>query len=279
MSTAVFGPFRVSIFPRPQQIASAALLICLLSFTSHTAYAACASPTGNEGDVLYNTDFKVVQFCDGTNWISMSGASGTTDARIGTLTASKWCATNAGGTAIDCTQNPPAASAGTDKQIIFNDGGSTLAGAATFYWDKATSRLSVNAGATPTEAVDVTGKITADAFKPKGVTGAAAPISGSSYWATNGTNIWRAAGSVGIGTSNPQSTLHVSGLIRSRGISTEDGSSIYYGKNELTYSIVNLITHYHKPSWRLRDLRNSLAIEGVGHGTQSHPVSEGSLGG
>jgi len=183
----------------------------LMSLASNAAYAACTSPAGNEGDVLYNTDFKVVQFCNDTSWISMSGTAGTTDARIGTLTASKWCATNAGGTAIDCTQNAPAASAGTDKQLIFNDGGSTLAGAATLYWDKTSSRLSVNAGTTPTEAVDVTGKVTADAFKAKGVTGAAAPISGSSYWASNGTNVWRATGNVGIGTTNPAWALDLNG--------------------------------------------------------------------
>jgi hypothetical protein len=31
-----------------------------------------------------------------------------TDPQVGTLTASKWCASNAGGTAVDCTQNAPA---------------------------------------------------------------------------------------------------------------------------------------------------------------------------
>ena len=88
--------------------------------------------------MLYNTDYKVVQFCDGTSWISMSGTAGTTDARIGTLTASKWCAVNGGGTAIDCTQNAPAASAGADTEVIFNDGGTTLSGDANFVWNKTT---------------------------------------------------------------------------------------------------------------------------------------------
>jgi hypothetical protein len=158
------------------------LLFAILAVTlsPRTAFAACTSPAGNEGDVLYNTDFKVVQFCNDTSWISMSGTAGTTDARIGTLTASKWCAVNGGGTAIDCTQNAPAASAGADTQVIFNDGGSTLSGDSNFVWNKTTDRLGINV-AVPTEAIDVTGKITASAFKAKGVTGAAAPISGSSY--------------------------------------------------------------------------------------------------
>lgn len=226
MTIAFLRSFQIIQSGNPRTIASAALLILLLALPSNAAYAACASPAGNEGDVLYNTDFKVVQFCDGTNWMSMSGTASTTDARIGTLTASKWCATNAGGTAIDCTQNAPAASAGTDKQIIFNDGGSTLAGAATLYWDKTSSKLSVNAGTTPTEAIDVTGKITANAFKAKGVTGAAAPISGSSYWASNGTDVWRAIGNVGIGTTSPTAKLEIGGTAGVDGIKFPDGTTL-----------------------------------------------------
>jgi len=70
------------------------------------AVVTCASPSGLEGEVIYNADYKVVQFCDGnSNWIKVGGV--TTDSRIGTLTANKWCAANAGGTAFDCTQNAP----------------------------------------------------------------------------------------------------------------------------------------------------------------------------
>lgn len=42
---------------------------------------------------------------DGT-WAAPSFSE--TDPQVGTLTASKWCASNAGGTAVDCTQNAPA---------------------------------------------------------------------------------------------------------------------------------------------------------------------------
>jgi hypothetical protein len=33
--------------------------------------AGCASPAGVEGDVRYNTDYHVMQYCDGTNWAQM----------------------------------------------------------------------------------------------------------------------------------------------------------------------------------------------------------------
>lgn len=42
-------------------------------------------------------------FADGTD----DGITSESDPQVGTLTASKWCAANAGGTAIDCTQNAP----------------------------------------------------------------------------------------------------------------------------------------------------------------------------
>jgi hypothetical protein len=210
LTTAYSGTLQIVPSRRLKWIALTAALVFLLSLVSNAAYAACTSPVGAEGDIIYNDDFNVVQFCDNTSWISMSGTAGTTDARIGTLTASKWCAVNVGGTAIDCTQNAPAASAGTDKQLIFNDGGTTLAGAATLYWDKTTSRLSVNSGLSPTQAVDVTGKVTSSAVVLKSTTGAAAPISGSSYWSSNGTNVWRATGNVGIGATGPIRPLDIS---------------------------------------------------------------------
>ena len=38
------------------------------------AAAACTNPTGTEGEQIYNSDHKTMQFCNGTNWISMSSA-------------------------------------------------------------------------------------------------------------------------------------------------------------------------------------------------------------
>ncbi|MFH1159200.1 MAG: hypothetical protein V1721_10040 [Pseudomonadota bacterium] len=46
--------------------------------TSSPAYAACSSPVGSDGDMMYNADYHVPQYCDGTNWraIGTSGSGG-----------------------------------------------------------------------------------------------------------------------------------------------------------------------------------------------------------
>jgi len=33
----------------------------------------CSNPTGDEGDIIYNYDYHVLQFCNGTNWVAFGG--------------------------------------------------------------------------------------------------------------------------------------------------------------------------------------------------------------
>ena len=68
-------------------------------------FAACTSPPGSAGDQMYNTDYATMQFCNGTSWVSMaaSGAMTELDPKVSTLTASNFCKSNAGATAIVCT--------------------------------------------------------------------------------------------------------------------------------------------------------------------------------
>lgn len=49
---------------------SALALLCLSSFP---VLADCANPAGVESQIVYNADYKVLQFCNGTDWISMAG--------------------------------------------------------------------------------------------------------------------------------------------------------------------------------------------------------------
>jgi hypothetical protein len=53
-------------------------LISHFSFQT-SAYAACSSPAGSAGHVIYNKDYHVPTYCDGTNWKPMgpAGAGGT----------------------------------------------------------------------------------------------------------------------------------------------------------------------------------------------------------
>jgi microcystin-dependent protein len=48
------------------------------------ASADCSNPTGVEGKLIYNADYKVAQFCNGTNWIGMAGGATTTPTEIPT---------------------------------------------------------------------------------------------------------------------------------------------------------------------------------------------------
>lgn len=52
------------------------VLLAFFCFLPSTVFAACASPTGTAGQIIYNADHAMPQYCDGTNWIGFGGASG-----------------------------------------------------------------------------------------------------------------------------------------------------------------------------------------------------------
>jgi hypothetical protein len=47
------------------------LILCLIFGATSSALAACSSPTGSAGTLLYNADNHVPQYCDNTNWKAM----------------------------------------------------------------------------------------------------------------------------------------------------------------------------------------------------------------
>lgn len=51
---------------------SALALLCLSAFP---ALADCTNPAGVESQIVYNADYKVLQFCNGTDWINMAKGS------------------------------------------------------------------------------------------------------------------------------------------------------------------------------------------------------------
>lgn len=62
-------------------------LLALTMLSPLTAKADCASPVGVEADMYYNTTYKRVQFCDGTNWINMGVSFAGTVDNLGNHTA------------------------------------------------------------------------------------------------------------------------------------------------------------------------------------------------
>lgn len=63
------------MFKKPFILLAAMLLSATLY--SNAAVAACGSPTGDEGDVAYDSANKKMQFCDGTNWLDFGGGGAT----------------------------------------------------------------------------------------------------------------------------------------------------------------------------------------------------------
>ncbi|RED25555.1 hypothetical protein BJ123_13123 [Rhodopseudomonas thermotolerans] len=99
--------------------------ISLSLLTTGPLSAACTNPAGPEGEAIYNGDHKVMQFCNGTNWVSMaaSGMGTEVDPHVGTLTNGKWCSTD--GTIINCTADAPASGGSwgiTGSDIYFSTG-------------------------------------------------------------------------------------------------------------------------------------------------------------
>ncbi|MFL9828070.1 tail fiber domain-containing protein [Rhodoplanes sp. SY1] len=58
---------------RTSRFLLATLLMIGLASTAATTWAACSNPTGEEGAMVYNRDYKTMQFCNGTQWMAMGG--------------------------------------------------------------------------------------------------------------------------------------------------------------------------------------------------------------
>lgn len=162
-----------------------------------TAEAACSSPAGTVGEIFYNGDYEVMQFCDGTNWIGMGGASsgsGVTDGDKGDIsvsgTGSSWLLNDdvldftelkdalsldaSTDIAISGSQVLSLTNTGTGNSFIVND---QATDASPFVIDAA-GNVGIGVPA-PTQALDVAGKTISDSFIARAVTGVPAPTGGS----------------------------------------------------------------------------------------------------
>jgi hypothetical protein len=57
------------------------VIYCLVPMNK--AQAACLEPAGVEGEMIYNTDHKIPQYCDNTNWVALGGGAGGTGGGYG----------------------------------------------------------------------------------------------------------------------------------------------------------------------------------------------------
>lgn len=58
-------------------------VFCLVTLISFPAWAVCTLPDGVEGEIIYNQDVKVVQYCDGTRWIGVGWKGGGSQGAVG----------------------------------------------------------------------------------------------------------------------------------------------------------------------------------------------------
>lgn len=107
----------------PAQPACYFLMLVGLVIVAPAANAACSNPAGERADIVYNGDYEVPQYCDGTNWISMADTGVQTDTLLALTCASgevaKW-----NGTIWACAADD----AGSDK---VSKSGDTMSGALT----------------------------------------------------------------------------------------------------------------------------------------------------
>ena len=197
-------------------LAAPLLILALVAAMPHKAFAACTTPTGAAGDIIYNGTYNVLQYCNGTNWVN----AGSLGSAGGTLTSGDFCTSN--GTLINCTSPPT----GTGNVVL--SASPTFTGSitgASSAWSGTVSGVNstwtgqVAIGTTTTNgALNVNGTVTATSFSgahtgdgsgltnigTSGLTAITGTPSSSTFLAGNGiwTSIASAGGATGIGTAN-----------------------------------------------------------------------------
>lgn len=178
----------------------------VLSFLPSIAYAACSNPTGVEGEIVYNFDHNVMQFCNGTNWVSMAVSNDTITnlSNIGDVedaispgdgqvltwdnTNGEWIAAD-GVSGFQIPDDASVCDGSTDGTIRYNSNKLQLCVNGTGWTDVA------GTGVTTGKFVD----------------------------GTNTANAVYTTGNVGIGTADPQGLLHVDGDVMGNSFTIAQG--------------------------------------------------------
>lgn len=186
---------------------------------------------------------------NGTSWVNSALTVTESDPQVGTLTANKWCAANAFGTAIDCTQDAPSGGSsqwtdGTGGAIYYNGGnvgigttspnarlslGVNIAQQSLLLYENANVRYGF--GIQPNELRTFAAAGAVLTF------GHVSAVNGATYSENLRVD---ASGRVGIGTTAPSAMLHVAGQARISSTLTPQlsliregntNASIYYSNN------------------------------------------------
>ena len=183
------------------------------------AFATCACPPGNEGDVQYSGIQHIMSYCNGTVWISMGSNAAIT---FGTLTPNYFC-TATSSTAIQCTT----ASTGSGNVMLATSPSMTSPTVSSGGLTITAGGLTVSAG-----GASITGTVSGTTFSGSGtgLTG----IGTSNFAATGGTssNFYRGDGTwavPSIGTSSITGTVAISQGGTNATSQTTNGVNYYDG--------------------------------------------------
>jgi len=175
-------------------------------FLASPAIAQCVDPVAEEGDQIYNTSFHTMQFCNGTEWVSMS-----------TVTSSYW---NREGSSISYVSGNVGIGIDTPETSLHVAGVIKAGNAIRLANENSVTNCSstsegdlrYNTNTNSVEYCDASDWFT---------------IGSLAKWLVNGDDIYYLAGNLGLGTNNPSEQLHVKGNVLVEGKIIADNSSGY----------------------------------------------------
>lgn len=131
----------------------AVLALCLLIFSRLANAAPPVCNAGAEGTIIYNKDHKIVQFCDGTQWIGMVARIGDSGDTLADLTCANGEIAKWNGTAWACAADAAGSSVWLDGGAgkLYYNGGNIGIGT-----NAPSSNLHVDIGALGTGGIQVT---------------------------------------------------------------------------------------------------------------------------
>lgn len=160
-------------------------IVLLLLVAPGAAFAACVNPAGDEGEVVYNGTHKVVQFCNGNNWISAGSSTDLSSLNADNLTSG--------------TVDPARMGGGTANATTFLRGDGT--------WAAPSASITADS----LDFSDMKDALTLDATTSVAMGSYDLNFDGNTLFIDASLN------RVGIGTTAPDAHFHVAGHIQASG--------------------------------------------------------------